>query len=250
VLISALAPLFFTRRCTAVHIELDLELWEHPKTVDLQLKLNCTEHETIGYLYFFWSWCMRYAEDGILDGYRPEQIARAARWSGEPTVFQQAMQDSGWITEDGRVHAWERRGGKLLRAKEKDARRKREKRDNERMSVGCPSDVRRMSPPDKEKEKEKEKERKDTVCVFALPEWFAKDTWETFLAHRKAVKAPVIPKSFPAFLGKFAKLRDRGWDPAQVVDLLVEKGWRWFKPEWVREDPKPADQYAFLREGK
>jgi len=58
-----------------------------------------------------------------------------------------------------------------------------------------------------------------------------------FLDHRKKVKAPITEKAYPSFLAKFQKLNEKDWPPCKVVDLLVEKGWRWFKPEWLEGKP-------------
>lgn len=81
----------------------------------------------------------------------------------------------------------------------------------------------------------KEKHIKKAVCVFVLPEWFPRDKWSEFLAHRKAIKAPVSEESYPGFLSRFDRLRGDGWLPDKVIDIMVEKGWRWFKPEWMNE---------------
>lgn len=89
------------------------------------------------------------------------------------------------------------------------------------------------------------------VCVRSLPDWFPEELWDTFLDHRKAVKAPITPKSYPSFLKKFEKLRADGWSPSVVVDVMVEKGWRWFKPEWMKDGDgqkpplifTPSDEY-------
>lgn len=84
----------------------------------------------------------------------------------------------------------------------------------------------------------KEKKIKDTVHVssFPLPEWLPKDTWETFLAHRRSVRATVTQKAYPSFVAKFEKLRAAGWEPGNVVDVMTEKGWRWFKVEWMENE--------------
>jgi hypothetical protein len=84
---------------------------------------------------------------------------------------------------------------------------------------------------------EARKRNTTAVSVFSLPEWMPKDTWALFLDHRKKVKAPVSEKAFPSFVGKFEKLKDAGWPPDKVVDVMTEKGWRWFKAEWVQETP-------------
>jgi hypothetical protein len=87
-------------------------------------------------------------------------------------------------------------------------------------------------------QKPEARKRKDTTAVsaFSLPEWMPENTWSLFLDHRKKVKAPVSEKAFPSFMGKFEKLKEQGWVPGRVVDLMVEKGWRWFNPTWLEKD--------------
>ena len=85
------------------------------------------------------------------------------------------------------------------------------------------------------------KEKKNTQAKkvsFQLPEWFPEETWSVFLSHRKAVKAPVSEKAYPLFIEKFARLKHQRWEPKQVIDIMIEKGWRWFKPEWIKEPDK------------
>jgi len=81
--------------------------------------------------------------------------------------------------------------------------------------------------------------------MFSLPDWMPKTTWDLFLDHRKKVKAPVSEKAYPSFIEKFGKLKEAGWSPARVVDIMTEKGWRWFKGEWVKDEaqylPPPPD---------
>lgn len=84
-----------------------------------------------------------------------------------------------------------------------------------------------------------EEKNKHTGEKFILPEWFPSETWSVFLSHRKEVRAKVTPKAFQSFVKKFAKLRDQGFIPEVVVDKMVEKGWRWFKPEWLKDEPQP-----------
>ena len=107
-------------------IKLDLDLQEHPRTILLQKLLNTDDAQTIGLLANFWMWCMRYAEDGDLNGYDADQIARAARWIGDPALFSRSMREAGWIEDDNSVHAWAQHGGKLKKAQEKANKRWRE----------------------------------------------------------------------------------------------------------------------------
>jgi hypothetical protein len=92
------------------------------------------------------------------------------------------------------------------------------------------------------------KRNTNSASVFSLPEWMPEKTWTLFLDHRKLVKAPVSKKAFEDFISKFQKLKDAGWPPGKVVDTMIEKGWRWFKPEWMKDEPNsqppPPDKIA------
>ena len=94
------------------------------------------------------------------------------------------------------------------------------------------------------------KHTKKSVSVFALPDWFPQEVWTEFLAHRKAIKAPVPEASFQGFVSRFQKLRDQGWDPRRVVDTMLEKGWRWFRPEWLEKSHEGRQQQTPLSRQK
>jgi uncharacterized protein YdaU (DUF1376 family) len=95
----------------------------------------------------------------------------------------------------------------------------------------CPKD-----PPPSLSPSLRKKGKTHTGENFQLPEWMPEETWSVFLSHRKAVKAPITQKAYPAFIEKFLRLKLKGWPPKEVVDVMIEKGWRWFKPEWVQKD--------------
>lgn len=91
-------------------------------------------------------------------------------------------------------------------------------------------------PPEKEKEREKEKDTYTLSRIkFVLPDCITQEDWSIFLSHRKSVKAPIAKEAYPAFAEKFITLKEKGFDPHFVVGTIIEKGWRWFKPEWLEE---------------
>ena len=92
---------------------------------------------------------------------------------------------------------------------------------------------------DKNDKNEKNKKNKEPPLPprEEFPEWMNEKLWKRFLNHRKAVKAPIQKDSWESFFRKFQKLREEGWESEQVVDILVEKGWRWFNPDWIKEGP-------------
>jgi phage replication O-like protein O len=88
----------------------------------------------------------------------------------------------------------------------------------------------------------RKKERIKKTTVF--PDWMPKELWEVFLSHRKSMKAPVTNLTEDGFIDRFAKLREKGFEPRFVIETIVERGWKWFKPEWV-ESKKGASDLLF-----
>lgn len=94
-------------------------------------------------------------------------------------------------------------------------------------------------------DKNEKNEKKNT-----LPEWLALALWKRFLSHRKNVKAPISQDSYHSFIKKFENLKNQGWEPDLVIDTMIEKGWRWFKPEWMKSGPQEDDQRLICRNCK
>lgn len=119
-------------------IEVHEELPRHDKVVILRRKLRITTPQAVGHLVMLWLNGMRLHEDGYYDLSRPEVVADAAGWDGEPQELVDALQYAGLMDPDGRIHNWDRYTGRLIECRRKDA-------DRKRTSRGCPADVRRTS---------------------------------------------------------------------------------------------------------
>ena len=94
-----------------------------------------------------------------------------------------------------------------------------------------------VTPPDnrvQNTDTDKEKKKKE-LPKFELPDWMPDSEWSVFLSHRKSMKAPVTKESYPLFIEKFFRLKSKGYAPEFVIGTMVERGWRWFKPEWVKD---------------
>jgi len=72
--------------------------------------------------------------------------------------------------------------------------------------------------------------------IYVLPEWFPDKIWKEFLSHRIALKVPVKKESYQRCITKFEKWRSSGYEPDKVLDYMIEKGWRSFNPDWVKEN--------------
>ncbi|MFB5189043.1 hypothetical protein [Alicyclobacillus fastidiosus] len=113
-------------------IESHQTLAEHPKTKRLARSLGVSRPTTIGILHMLWWWAIDYAEDGYLSKYTNEDIADAVMWDGDPDLLIQALQHSGFVDEDMRLHDWDDYIGKLNDRKEKNRERQKKARERKK----------------------------------------------------------------------------------------------------------------------
>jgi len=108
-----------------MYVPVDADLVNHHRLRGLARDMLGTPHHILGHLVGLWAWALSNAEDGDLSDFDAHDIAdgsgismeRAEEWLG-------ALKKRGWVTEDNKLHAWDRHAGKTLKAKEKEARRK------------------------------------------------------------------------------------------------------------------------------
>lgn len=70
------------------------------------------------------------------------------------------------------------------------------------------------------------------ITAKSFPEFISQEHAQAILDHRRGKKAPVTPRWLKLFLGKMEAVRDRGGDPNAAIDLIVDKGWQGFEPDW------------------
>lgn len=63
-----------------------------------------------------------------------------------------------------------------------------------------------------------------------LPDWLPVDAWESWIAHRKSIKAAMSPQAAKLCIEKLDVLRGEGNDPRGVIDQAVMNGWRGLFP--------------------
>jgi len=103
-------------------IESHTTLGRHPKTRRLCRLLGTSLPQTIGHLHLLWHWVIEFAEDGVLTGYTPDDLAEAAYWEGDPQLFVDALISAGFIDDcDGSlvIHDWRDYAGRLLSDRER-----------------------------------------------------------------------------------------------------------------------------------
>ena len=89
-------------------------------------------------------------------------------------------------------------------------------------------------------EKNKNKNKKDDI----RPDDISENTWNDFLAHRKAKKAPVTQTVMDKII-KEAQLA--GWKLEDVLKEMCAQGWQGFKAEWVKKKQYGNDFDLFRR---
>ncbi len=114
-------------------IESHQELARHPKVVRLARTLKITKAQAIGHLHLLWWWTLDFSPTGELSAFTSCELGSAAEWTSDADHFRKALEDSGWIDPDGRIHDWHDYAGKLVEQRARDSQRKRELR---RMSAG------------------------------------------------------------------------------------------------------------------
>jgi hypothetical protein len=94
------------------------ELREHPKARRAARMAGVTLPTMIGHLHMLWWWALDHAPDGDCSKYEGEDLADAAMWDGDATVFVRALTDcgpggsAGFLDQSFRLHDWDQYGGR------------------------------------------------------------------------------------------------------------------------------------------
>lgn len=140
-----------------MYVQLDIDYFNHPKTLHL---ISLIGPEADVYPPRLWTWAMKYAKSGILK--TQGMVETACRWKDDDGRLHKALVAAGFLEEDGvTIHGWmERTGHGLQRYEEKKARG-REKYRNSADFCGKNSRV-EESRVDKSKEEESRGQDKST----------------------------------------------------------------------------------------
>lgn len=94
-------------------IQVYSNLLHHPKTSTfsdaLALKSSDVNIEAIavGMLVSLWTWAVQNAPNGDLSSVNDRTIAREAQWKRRPEMLVDALQKSGFLDADRKLHDWE-----------------------------------------------------------------------------------------------------------------------------------------------
>lgn len=88
-------------------IELRDSIATNKKTMRLKRILKCGTAEAVGHMCLLWLWAVENAPSGDLSDFYPQEIAEAAHWDASRAEdFVDALQQVGYIDEDGKLHDW------------------------------------------------------------------------------------------------------------------------------------------------
>ena len=100
-------------------------------------------------------------------------------------------------------------------------------------------------------------------CLEELPEWLDEFRWDQFKIHRKSMRKKMTDYAEYLIVEKLRKFKDEGYDPNQLIDIAIEKGWQSvfiphnmkkskIRGNWVGLDPDHQMQIALqdFKKGK
>jgi hypothetical protein len=80
----------------------------------------------------------------------------------------------------------------------------------------------------------KEKEKINTNNE-GLPDWLDLELWQSFIEHRKFIKAPLSIQAQKVNLNQLQKLTDKGYSQEEIINLTIANGWKgFFEPKGDR----------------
>jgi len=73
---------------------------------------------------------------------------------------------------------------------------------------------------------------------ISLPKKVTKEVWDEFKKHRTSKKAPLTNYAEYLMAQKLLELEKEGYDPVDLINKTIEKGWQDINPEWLKIYPK------------
>jgi hypothetical protein len=186
-----------------------LDALEHPKTLDLASRLEASLPATIGHLELLWAFTGKYAPAGDIGRHTDGAIARACHWTGRPELFTLALREAGFIDADPKhrltIHDWQDHAPRWVKSKLKSMGQTFITGDtpedaSEDTSQGVSEDSKRSEG--------KRSEVKECAQARAVP-GLRVESWDAWLAYRKASGKPIKPASMVAAATAMAALGAR-----------------------------------------
>lgn len=77
-----------------------------------------------------------------------------------------------------------------------------------------------------------EKAKKKVITKNSFPEWIKPDHAQGILDQRRGKKSPVTEFWFKKFIAKMEDVKSRGGDPNRAIEMIIDKNWQGFEPDW------------------
>lgn len=109
-------------------LELHQSVAWHKKTYALAQKLKVRRAEALGLVATLWLWALEHAQDGALGHLTDREVSAAAGWHRNPAQFVLALNEVGFLDNDGSIHDWYDFAGRLIERRQDNADRMRSER--------------------------------------------------------------------------------------------------------------------------
>jgi hypothetical protein len=201
--------------------------------------LDLSRWQTVGLLETLWLFAQHHAYDGDLTRFSPKMIAAWFGWVDEPELLIDALVEAGWIDRGEErlvVHDWAEHAPNWVKGALKTTLQSSEKRDALSGTLSTPLSGTLLRKGKVRKGKASKSDAKSTV---GIPEGLPPETWQAWLAARKAKK---LCEPTTAILTRVEREAAKiGWTLAQAIQEAAERGWGGFDAAWVssgkRTDP-------------
>lgn len=89
------------------YVESRVDLFDKLETAELAERLGVSLVTAVGHLHALWHYVRKLGSlDGDISRLGPDELARAARWDGDPGQLQDALLEGEWLDQNGTVHNW------------------------------------------------------------------------------------------------------------------------------------------------
>ena len=228
-------------------------LWDDPRVAKLCDLTDQGEAAIVGALYWLWATADQHTEDGIMPGLTLRQIDRKTGIPG----FGEALCEIGWLAdhpEGVRIVNFEEHNGTSAKRRCTDAQRKANVRsvsasDADKVKTDSGQKTPNLGARERE-EKEKRREedtfsdnsvgaprKRSAAPSIAKPDDVAQQTWDDWLALRKAKKAPVTGTVVNNARAESAKA---GMALEAFLQVWCTRGSQGLQADWL----KPAERAA------
>ena len=217
-------------------IKMRTSLFTHPKVVRMASALRADSLRTVGGLMSVWCLFDVHSEDGRLEGYTLDAIDEHVRWEG----FAAAMKAVGWLDDSDPsglfLPHFDSHNGQSAKRRAQEADRKREGRKLSALDA----DKKRTREEKRREDKKEENTPRKRVDV-ERPESVSEQTWEDFVALRKAKHAPLTATALRRLESQAEK---GGRTLEQALAMCCERGWQGYQADWDKGST-PAQTAAY-----